>query len=101
MAMTDNSKAHILVVDDDSCILDSVTLFLKKAGYECTCFEQADDCLEYLRQLQLIIKEDRTNIRSNELADSLGTNPPQVRRDLSFFGGFGRPGAGHLPWAAA
>ena len=48
--MSDKSKAHILVVDDDSCILDSVALFLKKVGFECTCFENADDCLEYLRQ---------------------------------------------------
>ncbi len=49
MAMINNSKAHILVVDDDSCILDSMSLFLKKAGFECTCFENAYDCLEYLR----------------------------------------------------
>ena len=48
--MQGKSKAHIFVVDDDSCILDSVVLFLKKAGFECTCFENADDCLEYLRQ---------------------------------------------------
>ena len=48
--MPDKSKAHIFVVDDDSCILDSVALFLKKMGFECTCFEDADDCLGYLRQ---------------------------------------------------
>ena len=38
------------MVDDDSCILDSATLFLKRAGFECTCFENADDCLKYLHQ---------------------------------------------------
>ena len=48
--MSDKYKAHIFVVDDDSCILDSMALFLEKAGFECTCFENADDCLEYLRQ---------------------------------------------------
>lgn len=48
--MASASKLHILVVDDDSCILDSAALFLKKAGFECTCFGNAEDCLEYLRQ---------------------------------------------------
>lgn len=47
--MAGKSKAHIFVVDDDSCILDSMSVFLKKAGFECTCFENAYDCLEYLR----------------------------------------------------
>ena len=49
----------------------------------------------YMRHLQLITKEGRSNIRSSEFADSLGINPPQVRRDLSYFGGFGTPGVGY------
>ena len=48
--MLSKSKTRILVVDDDSCILDSATLFLKRAGFECICFENADDCLKYLHQ---------------------------------------------------
>jgi two-component system response regulator TtrR len=45
-----NSKIHIYVVDDDSCILDSVAVYLQKANFECTCFENADDCLEHLQR---------------------------------------------------
>ncbi len=48
--MAYNSKTHIYVVDDDSCIRDTVSLNLKKARLGCTCFENADDCL---RQLQV------------------------------------------------
>ena len=48
--MLSKSKAHIFVVDDDSCILDSANLFLKKAGFDCTCFGNVDDCLKYLCQ---------------------------------------------------
>ena len=48
--MLSKSKAHVFVVDDDPCILDSIALFLKKAGLECTCFENTDNCLKYLRQ---------------------------------------------------
>ncbi len=48
--MLTKSKAHIFVVDDDSCILDSANLFLKKAGFECTCFGNVDDCLKNLYQ---------------------------------------------------
>ena len=46
--MADNFKTHIFVVDDDSCILDAISLNLKKARIECTCFEHADDCLQSL-----------------------------------------------------
>jgi len=45
-----NLKTHIFVVDDDSCILESVSVYLKKAELNCTCFSNADDCLEQLRQ---------------------------------------------------
>ena len=38
------------VVDDDSCILDSISVFIKKAKFECTCFENANDRLECLCQ---------------------------------------------------
>ncbi len=48
--MTRDFESHIFVVDDDPCILDAVCLYLKKAEYECTCFKNADDCLEHLRE---------------------------------------------------
>ena len=46
--MADNFKKHIFVVDDDSCILDAISLNLKKARIGCTCFEDANDCLQSL-----------------------------------------------------
>jgi len=49
----------------------------------------------YLRKLQLLVKKGRTNIRSGEFAESLGVNPPQIRKDLSYFGAFGTPGVGY------
>ncbi len=48
--MKNNFKAHIFVVDDDSCICDAVCLYLKRAKYECSCFGIADDCLEQLQR---------------------------------------------------
>lgn len=46
--MTKKYKAYIFVVDDDSCIRDLVSLTLESAGYKCTCFDNADSCLEEL-----------------------------------------------------
>jgi len=48
--MTNKAKSQIFVVDDDSCIRDSLCMYLKKARYDCTCFENVDDCLKCLRQ---------------------------------------------------
>ena len=47
--MRKDTKAHIFVVDDDSCILDTAAIHLSKANYKCTCFSDADDCLQQLR----------------------------------------------------
>jgi redox-sensing transcriptional repressor len=49
----------------------------------------------YVRHLQLLIEDGRRSICSNEFADALCVNPAQVRRDLSFFGSFGKPGVGY------
>ena len=77
--MLSKSKAHVFVVDDDSCILDSATLFLKEAGFECTCFENADDCLKDLCQqnCDLLVTDvrmpDRTGIEL--LTEAKGVAP--------------------------
>ena len=49
----------------------------------------------YLRELQLLMNQGKSNICSSEFAESLGVNPPQIRKDLSYFGGFGTPGVGY------
>ena len=47
--MNQNAKAHIYIVDDDPCIRDVISVFLTRAGYECSCFSGADQCLSLLR----------------------------------------------------
>ena len=47
--MARKHKGYIFVVDDDRCIRDLVALTLEVSGYKCTCFADADSCLEQLR----------------------------------------------------
>ena len=47
--MADNGEKHILVVDDDPCIRDAVSLNFKSTRFACTCFENTDICLQQLR----------------------------------------------------
>ena len=49
--MTSNLKAHIFVVDDDPTMLEVVSLMLKSAKFDCTCFTNASDCLQQLHML--------------------------------------------------
>ncbi len=49
----------------------------------------------YLRYLEEFEKEGRDTISSGELATSGGTTSAQVRKDLSFFGSFGKRGLGY------
>ncbi len=57
--MADKSKKCIFVVDDDPCICDIVALNLKRAGFRCVCFSNADDCLQqlHLQRCDLIITD--------------------------------------------
>ena len=59
--MASNNKTHIFVVDDDLCMLDVICLYLKKAGFRCTCFSNVDDCLQQLKQrdAELLITDVR------------------------------------------
>ncbi len=49
----------------------------------------------YLRFLEEFEKAGRTTISSGELSRSSGTTSAQVRKDLSFFGSFGKRGLGY------
>lgn len=49
----------------------------------------------YLRKLQLLAEQHSKNVSSTILADSLHIKPPQIRKDLSYFGDFGTPGVGY------
>ena len=50
---------------------------------------------QYLRKLQEIQSRGTTTISSRQLADEVGTNPAQIRKDLSYFGEFGIRGVGY------
>ncbi len=49
----------------------------------------------YLRFLEQFDAQGKTTISSAELARRGGTTPAQVRKDLSFFGSFGKRGLGY------
>lgn len=49
----------------------------------------------YLRTLSLLEREGRETISSLQLAQRLHLNPPQIRKDLSYFGAFGTRGIGY------
>jgi redox-sensing transcriptional repressor len=49
----------------------------------------------YLRALAFLAEEGRTVTSSQELGERLGISPAQIRKDLSYFGGFGKQGTGY------
>ncbi len=49
----------------------------------------------YLRAIRSVLEQGRTCICSEGLAEILHTSPPQIRKDLSYFGSFGTPGKGY------
>lgn len=48
-----------------------------------------------MRELLLLTEQGCQNVSSRKLADSLHAKPPQIRKDLSYFGDFGTPGVGY------
>ncbi len=49
----------------------------------------------YLRRLEKHEREGREKVSSEEMGRDLGVSGAQVRRDLTYFGQFGRPGLGY------
>ena len=49
----------------------------------------------YLRGLLLTSEQGRQSISSQNLADFIGVNPWQIRKDFSYFGDFGTRGVGY------
>ena len=49
----------------------------------------------YLRAIRMVSERGQMCIRSDSLAEILCTKPPQIRKDLSYFGSFGIPGKGY------
>ncbi len=55
----------------------------------------------YLRAFSLLKTEEQPTISSRQLALRLHLNPPQIRKDLSYFGAFGTRGIGYPVAATA
>ena len=49
----------------------------------------------YVRTLRALTDADVTSVSSEELADLIGVTAAQIRRDLSYFGKFGKQGKGY------
>jgi len=49
----------------------------------------------YLRMLNQLAAEGRSTTNSQELGNRLGISAAQIRKDLSYFGGFGKYGSGY------
>ena len=49
----------------------------------------------YLRGLLFLSEQGQQNVSSSNLANFLGVNPWQIRKDFSYFGGFGTRGVGY------
>ncbi|MHC4602295.1 MAG: redox-sensing transcriptional repressor Rex [Planctomycetota bacterium] len=49
----------------------------------------------YLRGLLFLAEQGQESISSRNLADFLGVNSWQIRKDFSYFGDFGTPGVGY------
>lgn len=49
----------------------------------------------YLRALWLLSQKGDTTVSSSALAEFVGVNPWQIRKDFSYFGEFGRRGVGY------
>jgi redox-sensing transcriptional repressor len=49
----------------------------------------------YLRYLNELHKREVTTVSSQELGQKLDLNPAQIRKDLAYFGDFGRKGIGY------
>lgn len=49
----------------------------------------------YIQKLNQLMREGREKVSSQEMAEYLGVTSAQIRKDLSFFGGFGKKGVGY------
>ena len=49
----------------------------------------------YLQALNRMAKEGHRTVSSRKLSERLGISAAQIRKDLSFFGGFGKQGTGY------
>ncbi len=49
----------------------------------------------YLRALRILLDDGVEVISSRELGEALGATPAQIRKDLSYFGRFGKQGRGY------
>lgn len=86
-------KLHGLVCE---CELKyQVTVYKKNMRYRKIPDETIRRLPIYLRGLLSLSEQDQQSVSSRNLADFLGVNPWQIRKDFSYFGEFGTPGVGY------
>jgi redox-sensing transcriptional repressor len=76
------------------------SLLLHDSDYSAAVSQQIPDIVIrrlpiYLRTLTALLEKDVTSINSEELAELIGVTAAQIRRDLSYFGKFGKQGKGY------
>jgi len=49
----------------------------------------------YIQKLNQLVRDGQETVSSQEMAETLGITSAQFRKDLSFFGGFGKQGTGY------
>lgn len=49
----------------------------------------------YVQRLNYLLREGKEVVSSQEFAEMLGTTATEIRKDLSFFGNFGKQGSGY------
>ena len=79
--MTKRKPLHIFLVDDDKAVLQSALFILKQCEYECSCFPDAESCLQNFspRDCDLLITDiHMPGIDGIELLDQVKKMAPWI-----------------------
>ena len=79
--MTKRKQLHIFLVDDDKAVLQSAVFILKQCEYECSCFPDAESCLQNFspRDCDLLITDiHMPGIDGIELLDQVKKMAPWI-----------------------
>lgn len=83
-----------------SGLLESSPASVRRAGWSGVAVENIPDIVIrrlpiYVRTLKTLCDRDVSSASSEQLAEMIGVTAAQIRRDLSYFGKFGKQGKGY------
>jgi redox-sensing transcriptional repressor len=83
-----------------SGLLESSPASIRRAGWNGAAVEDIPDIVIrrlpiYVRTLKTLCDRDVSSASSEQLAEMIGVTAAQIRRDLSYFGKFGKQGKGY------